>query len=86
MWVANLRWLAGYRHPRFGDEQLEATLLEIFASPQPLGVAAPQAGDPIRVRPVLFHLLWRGRLRGNFSRPLGETTVLTTCADPLEET
>jgi hypothetical protein len=25
VWAANLRWLAGYRHPRFGDEHLEAT-------------------------------------------------------------
>ena len=23
VWAANLRWLAGYRHPRFGDEHLE---------------------------------------------------------------
>jgi hypothetical protein len=30
VWAANLRWLAGYRHPRFGDDQhgeLSATLL-----------------------------------------------------------
>jgi hypothetical protein len=84
VWAANLRWLAGYRHPRFGDEHLEARLLELFASPQPLGDAARQAGDPIRVRPVLFHLLWRGRLSGDLGRPLGEATVLTSCADPLE--
>jgi len=84
VWAANLRWLAGYRHPRFGDEHLEATLLELFACPQSLGDVAGQAGDPIRVRPALFHLLWRGRLSGDLSRPLGETTVLTVCADPLE--
>lgn len=86
VWAANLRWLAGYRHPRFGDECLEAVLLRLFACPQPLGEGARQAGDPIRVRPVLFHLLWRGRLSGDLGRPLGETTVLTACADPLEET
>ena len=85
VWAANLRWLAGYRHPRFGDEHLEVMLLELFACPQPLGEAARQVGDPIRVRPVLFHLLWRGRLGGDLDRPLGETTVLTACADPLEE-
>jgi hypothetical protein len=84
-WAANLRWLAGYRHPRFGDEPLETVLLEIFGRPQPLGLAALDAGDPIRVRPVLFHLLWRGRLSGDLSRPLGETTVLAACTDPLEE-
>lgn len=84
-WAANLRWLAGYRHPRFGDEELEETLLEIFASPQPLGAGTLLAGDPIRVRPALFHLLWRGLLSADLSGPLGETTVLSTCADPLEE-
>jgi hypothetical protein len=78
VWAANLRWLSGYRHPRFGDERLEELLLTIFARPQPLAQAARQAGDPIRVRPVLFHLLWRGRLSADLGHPLGETTVVTT--------
>lgn len=85
VWAANLRWLAGYRHPRFGDEHLEAVLLELFAAGRPLGETTRQAGDPIRVRPVLFHLMWRGRLTTDLSRPLGEATVLAACADPLEE-
>jgi hypothetical protein len=84
VWAANLRWLAGYRHPRFGDERLEAVLLENFADPQPLAEAAQRAGDPIRILPVAFHLLWRTRLSGDLSRPLGPGTILTTCADPLE--
>jgi hypothetical protein len=84
VWSANLRWLAGYRHPRFGDEDLETVLLELFACPQPLAAAAQHAGDPIRVRPVLFHLLWRARLTGDLSRPLGEMTVLTACSDPMD--
>lgn len=85
VWAANLRWLAGYRHPRFGNEDLEAVLLDLFAEARPLAETARQAGDPIRVRPVLFHLLWRGRLNGDLSCPLGEATILTACADPLEE-
>jgi len=84
VWAANLRWLAGYRHPRFGDERLEAVLLENFADPQPLAEAAQRAGDPIRILPVAFHLLWRTRLSGDLSRPLGPGTILTTCVDPLE--
>jgi hypothetical protein len=82
VWGANLRWLAGYRHPRFGDEHLEEVLVSLFAAAQPLS-AARQAGDPIRVRPVLFHLLWRGRLSADLGLPLGETTILTACADPV---
>jgi hypothetical protein len=83
VWAANLRWLAGYRHPRFGDEHLEELLIALFVGAQPLS-AVRQAGDPIRVRPVLFHLLWRGRLSADLGRPLGETTILTACADPVE--
>jgi hypothetical protein len=84
VWAANLRWLSGYRHPRFSDERLEELLLTVFSCPQPLGRASRQAGDPIRVRPVLFHLLWRRRLSADLGRPLGETTVVTACADPME--
>ena len=65
------------RDPRFGDERLEELLLTIFTRPQPLARASRQAGDPIRVRPVLFHLLWRGRLSADLGHPLGETTVVT---------
>jgi hypothetical protein len=83
VWAANLRWLAGYRHPRFGDEHLEQLLISLFVSAQPLS-AARQGGDPIRVLPVLFHLLWRGRLSADLGSPLGETTILTGCADPVE--
>jgi len=73
VWATNLRWLAGYRHPRFSNEDLEAELLSLFAEARPLAETARRAGDPIRVRPVLFHLLWRGDLAGDLTRPLGET-------------
>jgi hypothetical protein len=43
-------------------------------------------GDPIRVLPVLFHLLWLGRLTGDLSKPLGNGTILATSTDPLEVT
>lgn len=84
IWAANLRWLAGYRHPRFGDERLEAEILDLFTSPRPLAQAGQRAGDPIRILPVVFHLLWRARLSAELSRPLGLGTILTACADSLE--
>lgn len=86
VWAANLRWLAGYCHPRFANPELEELLAEAFSRPWPPAEAARQVGDSIRVLPVLFHLLWLGRLTGDLSRPLGYGTVLTTAADPLEET
>lgn len=85
VWAANLRCAGGLPAPRFGDEDLEAELLTLFAEARPLAETASEAGDPIRVRPVLFHLLWRGTLTGDLSRPLGETTLLTARADTLEE-
>jgi hypothetical protein len=86
VWAANLRWLAGYRHPRFADPDLEERLATAFVEPRPLAEAARQVGDPIRVLPAMFHMLWLGRLTGNLSRPLGNGTILTASADPLEET
>lgn len=86
VWAANLRWLAGYRHPRFADPDLEQRLAAALAEPRSLAEAARQAGDPIRVMPALFHLLWLGRLTGDLSRPLGYGTILAASSDPLEAT
>jgi hypothetical protein len=86
VWAANLRWLAGYRHPRFADPHLEDLLVTAFAQPRPLAGAANQEGDPSRVLPVLFHLMWLGRLTGDLSRPLGASTILMASTDPLAAT
>jgi hypothetical protein len=59
---ANLRWLSGYRHPRFAQPGLAARLGEVFAGPGPLLGGAAAAGDPVAVLPVLFGMLWRGEL------------------------
>ena len=68
--TANLRWLAGYRHPRHGMPALAAALRAAFAAPVPLMAGAEAAGDPIAVLPVLFHLLWRQELTADLSVPL----------------
>ncbi|MGN9843736.1 TnsA-like heteromeric transposase endonuclease subunit [Nonomuraea sp. H19] len=60
--VANLRWLAGYRHPRYRQAEAIADLLEAFAAPVPLMIGVSQVGDPLRLLPALFHLLWSQRL------------------------
>lgn len=86
VWAANLRWLAGYRHPRFADPGLEELLISAFAQPRPLAEAARHVGDPIRVLPVLFHLLWLGRLTADLSRPLETGSVISASTDPLEAT
>jgi len=68
--AGNVRWLAGYRHPRYRDGDVAARLLELFARPAPLLAGASRAGDPIAVLPVLFHLLWQRRLDVTLTDPL----------------
>jgi metallophosphoesterase superfamily enzyme len=68
----NVRWLAGYRHPRHHVSDTVGVLLQAFAEPAPLLAGAGAAGRPIVVLPVLFHLLWTGWLRTELSMPLSE--------------
>ncbi|HLU56209.1 MAG TPA: TnsA-like heteromeric transposase endonuclease subunit [Pseudonocardia sp.] len=57
--TANLRWLAGYRHPRCLHAGRVADVQRVFRGPRPLLEGARRVGDPISVLPTLFHLLWR---------------------------
>ncbi|AVH61693.1 MULTISPECIES: TnsA-like heteromeric transposase endonuclease subunit [Streptomyces] len=79
--TANLRWLAGYRHPRHqGPSWLRSALAAVFAVPRPLGDGVALAGDPLQVLPALYHALWAGQLVASLDEPLGQQTVLRTCA------
>lgn len=60
--AANLRWLAGYRHPRYAQPVLVERLRAVFAEPAALLAGAAAAGDLVAVLPVLFGMLWRGEL------------------------
>ncbi|TLQ48508.1 TnsA-like heteromeric transposase endonuclease subunit [Streptomyces marianii] len=68
--VRNVRWLAGYRHPRHRLESVASELLVAFAEPRPLMSGAASVGDEIAVLPVLFHLLWTHELAVDVSVPL----------------
>jgi hypothetical protein len=75
--AANLRWLSGYRHPRFAQPGLAARLGEVFAEPGPLLGGASAAGDPVAVLPVLFGMLWRGELAADLvGELLGPATLV----------
>lgn len=65
--VRNLRWPAGYRHPRHRLESVAAELPAAFVEPQPLMAVASAVGDPIRVLPVLFHRLGSHELTAEVS-------------------
>ncbi|MFD7316011.1 TnsA-like heteromeric transposase endonuclease subunit [Streptomyces sp. NPDC059883] len=76
--AANVRWLAGYRHPRHRDAGgLEQAVLKAFAAERPLMAGAAAAGEVLTALPVLYHALWSGRLAADLTRPLGEHTLVT---------
>jgi hypothetical protein len=60
--AANVRWLAGYRHPRCRRPEIADALIERFSEPMPLFAGAAAVGDRLAVLPVLYHLLWRHAL------------------------
>lgn len=76
--AANVRWLAGYRHPRCMNQEVAVRLREVFASPAVLLAGARAAGEPLAVLPVLYHLLWAGVLVTDLaSVPLSTDSVVT---------
>ncbi|MFG2566311.1 TnsA-like heteromeric transposase endonuclease subunit [Streptomyces sp. NPDC048567] len=75
--VANLKWLAGYRHPRnAGRPGLMAAVVEAFMRPRPLIEGTEAVGDPIEVLPCVFHALWHGRLTTGLEAPLHERVLV----------
>jgi len=76
--AANLRWLAGYRHPRHARVAVMAALAEVFAERACCGPGG-QVGDPLSVLPVLLAIVWRGRLADLGNRVLDSgSTVWAT--------
>lgn len=76
VWVANLRWLAGYRHARFADPEVAERLLAVFVLPRPLLAGVELVGSRMAVLPVVFHLLWHRRLRTELTAPLSEASAV----------
>jgi hypothetical protein len=74
---ANLRWLAGYRHPRCWRAEVAGGLVAAFAAPRPLVDGADAVGGRIAVLPVLFHLLWQQVLVADLAAELlGPSTLV----------
>ena len=71
---ANVRWLAGYRHPRCAQGRL-AEVTECFRTPLALVKGVRLLGDPIAVWPTVFHALWACVLSAPLDRPLHERAV-----------
>ncbi|MFJ1656743.1 TnsA-like heteromeric transposase endonuclease subunit [Streptomyces sp. NPDC088337] len=71
---ANVRWLAGYRHPRCAGGRL-AEVIACFRAPLPLVAGVRLLGDPIAVWPAVFHALWTGALSVPLEHALHERVV-----------
>jgi hypothetical protein len=80
VWLANVRWLAGYRHRRCYRDALVTPLLDTFATARPLIEGVDRVGDPIAVLPTAFHLLWSGLLRTDFTVRLDSTSLVAVAA------
>lgn len=80
MLASNVRWLSRYRHPRCATAgDIAAALLGVFADGKGLFAGAELAGERLRVLPVLFYLMWRGRLVADLSQgPLSPATLVRT--------
>lgn len=76
--AANVRWLAGYRHPRCFDPDRAARLRAVFGSPRTLSEGIAAAGERLEFLPVLFHLLWTGVLVCDLAgSPLGSAAMVS---------
>ena len=79
---ANLRWLSGYRHPRVLRAGSADRLAEVFTRSGPLMAGVRAVGTPLVVLPVLYHLLWHGRLAADLcAAPLADHTLVARSGD-----
>lgn len=74
---ANLRWLAGYRHPRCLDLGVAHRLRVTASAPAGLHELADSVGHRVEVLPTLFHLLWTGTFAADLRAGLlGASTII----------
>jgi len=81
--AANLRWLAGYRHPRCRQPEIADALVEVFVEPAPLFAGAGAVGDRLAVLPTLYHLLWCQVLAADLAAaPLSPSSLVSVSGEP----
>jgi hypothetical protein len=70
VFLANLRWLAGYRHPRYFRAPATAMLLDRLAQDGPVSGRdlAATTGDAFAALAPLFHLLWEQQISTDLRR------------------
>lgn len=77
--AANLRWLAGYRHPRCLDPQISQRIRAEIRGTVSVEEVVAATGDRLGVLPTLFHLMWTGEFMADLcAAPLTPSTPLVT--------
>jgi hypothetical protein len=82
----NVAWLSRYRHSRCAGRPgsgVDLMVMKAFDVARPLFAGADSVGDRLRVLPVVFHLMWLGRLKAHefTSAPLGASTMIAAVPD-----
>jgi hypothetical protein len=72
----NLRFLGGFRFAPYDCERLAPRVLLACQGTTRLAELAQRVSPEALSRPVIFHLLWKGGLNADLSRPLGNHTLL----------
>ncbi|MCS0600658.1 TnsA-like heteromeric transposase endonuclease subunit [Streptomyces sp. LP11] len=81
VFMANVRWLARYRRARSGrPASVASALIDVFNEPMGTWAGAELVGDRLQVLPVLFHLLWSGRLDADLESELLDSESLVWAA------
>lgn len=81
VYASNLRWLAGYRHPRCRRGADSMAALGLLESEGPMSVhrLADSVGERTAVLPTLFHLLWTQQVFTELkTRPLSLDSLVWT--------
>ncbi|MFI0901601.1 TnsA-like heteromeric transposase endonuclease subunit [Streptomyces sp. NPDC020983] len=73
--AANVRWLAGYRHPRHSSLLAAEAVEGAFARSRPLVEGVRELGEAMTAWPAVFHALWHGQLSAPLRTPLHERTI-----------
>ncbi len=76
-YLANLKWLAGFRRRPPHFETSAAGFIEECAEQSvPIRQLLAQSDYPVLARPILFHLLWQGLLRVDMVSVLHEESLV----------
>ncbi|WP_406349821.1 TnsA-like heteromeric transposase endonuclease subunit [Streptomyces sp. NBC_00658] len=73
---SSLRCAAHFRHTQITAPGARELLLKVFAAPRPLQAGAAACGLGLKAPAYAWHLVWRGELTCDWSKPLLPTSLV----------